>query len=286
MVTLDRQDIISTNKSLRLIKNELEHLLEKGVVSDDTFDSIMRSLPAESSISSAGTPAANRSSVASPPVGAMANLGLGGANRHQNPSPNPAAAPAYQPPVGPPSLPVRNNSNNGAPPPPPPPPPSKPVIAHTRALYKYTAADERDLSFERDDRILIHEYMNDDWWMGQNQRTGAEGIFPKNYVEVDHSAGGGGGGYVDEKAAPYGGPPQPIYHNPNAAPGYPGPPAQQNPYNANVPPMAVADGGSGAQGGSGGKTGEYGKKFGKKLGNAAIFGAGASIGSNIVNSIF
>ncbi|KAK4970450.1 protein that induces appearance of [PIN+] prion when overproduced, partial [Elasticomyces elasticus] len=31
---------------------------------------------------------------------------------------------------------------------------------------------------------------------------------------------------------------------------------------------------------------EMGKKFGKKLGNAAIFGAGATIGGNIVNSIF
>nr|OQO20116.1 hypothetical protein B0A51_10017 [Rachicladosporium sp. CCFEE 5018] len=34
------------------------------------------------------------------------------------------------------------------------------------------------------------------------------------------------------------------------------------------------------------KVEEGGKKFGKKLGNAAIFGAGATIGSNIVNSIF
>ena len=31
---------------------------------------------------------------------------------------------------------------------------------------------------------------------------------------------------------------------------------------------------------------QNGKKFGKKLGNAAIFGAGATIGSNIVNGIF
>jgi LAS seventeen-binding protein 1/2 len=53
--------------------------------------------------------------------------------------------------------------------------------------------------------------------------------------------------------------------------------------------MAVAEqpqqGGGDAQQG-GGKFGEQGKKFGKKLGNAAIFGAGATIGSNIVNSIF
>lgn len=34
------------------------------------------------------------------------------------------------------------------------------------------------------------------------------------------------------------------------------------------------------------KVEEGGKKFGKKLGNAAIFGAGATIGGNIVNSIF
>jgi len=31
---------------------------------------------------------------------------------------------------------------------------------------------------------------------------------------------------------------------------------------------------------------ENGKKFGKKLGNATIFGAGATIGGNLVNSIF
>lgn len=31
---------------------------------------------------------------------------------------------------------------------------------------------------------------------------------------------------------------------------------------------------------------ENGIKFGKKMGNAAIFGAGATIGSNIVNGIF
>jgi len=35
-----------------------------------------------------------------------------------------------------------------------------------------------------------------------------------------------------------------------------------------------------------GKGGEMGKKFGKKLGNAAVFGAGATIGGKIVNSIF
>ncbi|KAI0125166.1 SH3 domain-containing protein [Xylariales sp. AK1849] len=269
---MDRQEIIATNKSLRLIKNELEHLLEKGVVNDDTFDNIMRILPNESTLSSAGTPAHRNAAAAipspapsnqapfSPPINSMANLGLG-----HNPIPSPAP-PAYNA-TGPPSLPQRNNA-------PPLPPPSKPVIAQAKALYKYNAADDRDLSFEREDRILVHEYMNNDWWMGKNQRTGAEGIFPKNYVEIDHS----------EKAGFYA-PQQPTYA-PAQGGAYPGPPAQQNPYNSSVPPMAVA--GDGKQGGeqSGGKGGEMGKKIGKKLGNAAIFGAGATLGGNLVNSIF
>ncbi|KAI0405595.1 SH3 domain-containing protein [Xylaria palmicola] len=267
MVTLDRQEIIANNKSIRIIKNELEQLLEKGVITDHVFDSISRQLPAESSLSGAPTPA---SQPAAPPVSALANLAL-----HRNPSPNPAP-PAYNT-TGPPSLPARNN-------PPPPPPPSKPVVARARALYRYQAADDRDLSFERDDRIAVHEYMNDDWWMGRNERTGAEGIFPKTYVHVDDHG---------EKAGYYA-PAQPTYASPppagtNGAYPPPPPPHAQNPYNAHVPPMAVAQGGGapgGGEGGSSGKVGEAGKKIGKKLGNAAIFGAGATLGGNLVNSIF
>jgi hypothetical protein len=258
----DRQEIMATNKSLRLIKNELETLLERGVLTDEAFDSISRSLPAELSLSgsNAATPA-QRGAVASPPplqsppIQSMANLAI-----QPSPVANQPPPPAYQS-TGPPSLPSRNG--------PPPPPPSKPVLVHAKALYKYTAADDRDLSFERDDQIAVHEYMNDDWWMGRNARTGAEGIFPKNYVEVDHSAA-----YPAEKQNVYGAP----------APGHMGyaapPPAQQNPYDAYAP--APASNGSGSTS----KMNEHGKKFGKKLGNAAVFGAGATIGSNIVNSIF
>lgn len=249
---------------------ELENLLEKGIVDDSTFDNIMRILPAESSLSGAtAAPASRQASAASPapsrnpvslPVHSMANLAV---NSNLASSPGP---PAYNA-TGPPSLPQRNNA-------PPPPPPSKPVIAHAKALYKYAAADDRDLGFERDDKIAVFEYMNDDWWMGKNQRTGAEGIFPKNYVEIDSS----------EKAGFYG-TAQPAYAAQGAG-GYPAPPQGQNPYNANVPPMAVAEGSQQQQDGQGGKGSEMGKKIGKKLGNAAIFGAGATLGGNLVNSIF
>ena len=62
------------------------------------------------------------------------------------------------------------------------------------------------------------------------------------------------------------------------------PPQQQNPYDSAVPPMQMAN--QPAEQHQPGKGSEMGKKFGKKLGNAAIFGAGATIGWNIVNSIF
>ncbi|KAJ6784625.1 hypothetical protein PWT90_09376 [Aphanocladium album] len=273
MVSADRQTIMETNRSLRNIKNELENLLEKGVIDENVFDTINSTLPPESSLSgplrttansSNGTPSNASAAVASPSPAARDNNG----------------------PTSPPTNGFQNmnlNSTSPAPPtyadtPAPGVPPrgagGKPIIAHARALYRYGASDARDLSFEKDDRIAVYEYMNQDWWMGMNERTGHEGIFPRNYVMPEQQQ--------QDFKAPYG-PPQPQY-------GYPqGPPQQQNPYNANVPPMAVAnDGGQQAQGGegAGGKAGEYGKKFGKKLGNAAIFGAGASIGSNIVNSIF
>lgn len=282
----DRQEIIATNKSLRLIKNELETLYEKGVITDAVFDSITQSLPAELSLSgasSAPTP------VHSPPApaAAMASLNLGSANRSVSSTPAPAtqngspAPPAYSSNTnvgGPPQLPTRGG-------PPAVPPPTKPVIAHARALYKYQAADSRDLSFERDDAIAVHEYMNDDWWMGRNQRTGAEGIFPKTYVQIDHNAAPAARssqGYPNEKAGYYA-PQQQNMGTPGG--GYPPPPGpgQGAPYNANYqqPQGQPAEAGKEPS-----KFEEGGKKFGKKLGNAAIFGAGATIGSNIVNSIF
>ncbi|TQW01021.1 hypothetical protein V2A60_002038 [Cordyceps javanica] len=290
MVSADRQTIMETNRSLRNIKNELENLLEKGVIDENVFDTISATLPPESSLSG--------------PLRTTANTGGGGGGGGAPSNPSPAAAsppPATrdyssnynaQPPTqgfqnmhlnaaaspGPPSY-----NDTPAPGVPPRGASGRPIIAHARALYHYGASDARDLTFEKDDRIAVYEYMNQDWWMGMNQRTGQEGIFPRNYVlpEQDHKAPG-----------PYGPPHQQQQQQPQY--GYPaGPPQQQNPYNANVPPMAVADGGGQQQqqqqegeGGAGGKAGEMGKKFGKKLGNAAIFGAGASIGSNIVNSIF
>ncbi|KAJ0159887.1 [PSI+] inducibility protein 3 [Colletotrichum tanaceti] len=269
---MDRQTIIETNRSLRTIKNELENLLEKGVISEDAYDNIHATLPAEIPLHGAASRAAPNAATpvqnnptSPPPTNAMAALNV-------NPSPSPAP-PSYNQ-TGPPSLPARTNE--------------KPVLAHARALYRYAGADARDVALERDDRIAIHEYMNADWWMGRNLRTGQEGIFPKTYVLVEQDSAKGA--FAPPPAQPqYAQPqaqwaPQPQYGTPQPQYAQPqGPPPQQNPYNADAPPQAVADQ---STGGKDGKGAEMGKKFGKKLGNAAIFGAGATIGSNIVNSIF
>ncbi|KAL8386938.1 hypothetical protein RB595_010286 [Gaeumannomyces hyphopodioides] len=286
MVSADRQTIIETNKSLRIIKNELESLYEKGVIDDQAYDSINSLLPAEGSLAgarataSSSTPApAARAPPPAAPTPDISNLSIQD-NARQPPPPygNPSAAA-----------------------PPPPPPSGKPVLSHARALYRYAGADARDCAFERDDRIAVHEYMNADWWMGRNLRTGREGIFPRNYVEpepapvpavaspqqgypVNEKAGGyyGGG---QQQQQPYG---QPVY-------GYqqqPPPQQQQNPYNAPAPPMAVANAPPAQQQEAqpaqqeGGGAGGFAKKAGGKLGNAALFGAGATLGSNLVNSIF
>jgi hypothetical protein len=285
---MDRQRVIETNRSLRLIKNassrrrllfrtptptntrpqELESLLEKNIITDSAFDSIHSLLPAESPL--AGPTRSNNPT----PVPAAAAAALPSPAPSTSPAPrhtpNPAPPSYAQSTASPPNLPQRN-------PPPQAPAPQKPVLAHARALYRYAASDARDCSFDKDDRLAIYEYMNADWWMGRNLRTGGEGIFPRSYVVVDQA----------EKAAPM--PVPGAYHQPQYA-ATPGPvPVAGGGYPLAPPPGPAAQPYQQQpqqQEQEGSKVGEHGKKFGKKLGNAAIFGAGATIGSNIVNSIF
>ncbi|KAG8623069.1 hypothetical protein KVT40_008045 [Elsinoe batatas] len=133
------------------------------------------------------------------------------------------------------------------------PPPSLPPLCTATALYAYAGEDAGDLDLRPNDTVQVSEYMNAEWWKGYNSRTGATGIFPRSYVRVE------------EKAMPAQG--QGLGNN------YGNMPLEQ----------------SGMGNGTGqvpGKGEEMGKKFGKKLGNAAIFGAGATIGGKIVNGIF
>jgi len=146
-----------------------------------------------------------------------------------------------------------NPPSEAAPPPAYPATPQPPVAApltYATALYAYQGGDAGDLALQANDRVAVLEYMNADWWKGRNERTNQEGIFPRNYVKVEDVKG--------PQASNYG----------------------------NMPLDVAQGSGSGNPDGKSGKGAEMGKKVGKKLGNAAIFGAGATIGSNLVNSIF
>ncbi|KAK6531950.1 hypothetical protein TWF694_003114 [Orbilia ellipsospora] len=82
------------------------------------------------------------------------------------------------------------------PPPPPPvahepePEPEAPMAAgsgggHTaKASYDYEAAEENELSFPEGATITDIEFPDEDWWFGRY--NGHEGLFPANYVELNH----------------------------------------------------------------------------------------------------
>ncbi|KAI9927735.1 hypothetical protein MW887_002587 [Aspergillus wentii] len=243
-----------TKRSLRTIRSELEFLTDSSVLTPQQYEAIISQLPDNDQ-----------------PRRALP----------QQPSPPPLRQPqpVHQPPVitaqtQPPPAPyspptnqfagstlnekaaLQNQYSNTPPPPAYPQAQAQPVLSMASALYAYTPTDAGDLALHPHDRIQVLEHMNNDWWRGRNERTNLEGIFPRSYVSV-----------IEEK-------------------GVAAPPAPTNYGNM---PLEVSQGNStpvDADGKKHGKVEEHGKKFGKKLGNAAIFGAGATVGSNIVNSIF
>ncbi|KAK8906537.1 hypothetical protein QC760_005127 [Botrytis cinerea] len=247
-----RQQIMKANRSIRNIKNELENLLEDELIAYDVYELVVSKLPSEISLNSTSSPAPRANAVAPAPVAPVAAFSQLNVNNDNPP-------PSYQ---STPNLPPRGPTQ----------PPARPEVGRATALYRYT--EPEDCNFDVGDTIIIYEYMNDDWWMGKNEKTGKEGVFPSNYVQKHQNQSPQGAYYGNEKAtySPYGSQQQGS-----------APPGPSNPYNSSVPPMAVAEQPTEDKTSKGG---EMGKKFGKKLGNAAIFGAGATIGGNIVNSIF
>lgn len=132
----------------------------------------------------------------------------------------------------------------------PPPPPAyntPPLLTWATALYAYHPTDLGDLPLLPNDRVAVTEYTNGDWWKGRNERTGMEGIFPQKYVQV-----------VDEKSpvSTMTAPPAPSYGN---------------------MPLEVSQGqAASSTPATPGRLETHGKKFGKKLGDATIFGAVSS----------
>lgn len=244
--------VAMTNRSLRNIRSELDFLADASVITPQQHSSILSQLRDLTM---------NLPEVSQPRSEKAAS------------SMSPAATPApTQPPPGPYSPPTSQFANatlneksslhnQFSTPPPPAYQQGPPVLSVASALYAYTPTDAGDLALQPNDRIQVLEHMNNDWWRGRNERTNLEGIFPRSYVRV-----------IEEKSVP----PAPV------------PPAPvPQPTNYGNMPLEVSQSGSGPQAeGKHSRFGEQGKKFGKKLGNAAIFGAGATMGADLVNSIF
>ncbi|KUJ23311.1 uncharacterized protein LY89DRAFT_728071 [Mollisia scopiformis] len=269
----ERQKIIANNKSLRTIKNELESLLENGMISDETYDTVINSLPAETSLNSAARrnvvpPSPIPTPETNPLTAAISNMRINSNSSQEPPSYSSSTA-------APPALPGRAPTQQ----------PERPEIGRATSLYPYEGAPE-DCSFGVNETLVIYEYMNNEWCYGKNLTTGKQGLFPTNYVQIKQQAPtpnpNAYGAYgADKQNAQWGGGYPGQYQQAQAQ--GPPPPGPSNPYNSAVPPMQIAEQ---PVDGKPGKGAEMGKKFGKKLGNAAIFGAGATIGGNIVNSIF
>ncbi|CDO94268.1 unnamed protein product [Kluyveromyces dobzhanskii CBS 2104] len=163
------------------------------------------------------------------------------------------------------------------------------------ALYAFQPQQEGDLALNAGDRIEVLEKLSPEWYKGTC--NGNVGVFPSNYVkpvekkDIEARASVG----TPSQAAVVPTPPQYAAYTPPpqqqqaSSPfppqftGYYGQPGQHQ-MQQQVPQQVPQQQQQPQQSGHAGSAAF--KKFGGKLGNAAIFGAGATIGSDIVNSIF
>ncbi|KAK7205412.1 protein that induces appearance of [PIN+] prion when overproduced [Myxozyma melibiosi] len=243
------------NRSLTAIHTELDFLKNAGVIAPNLYSHLSQVLPRTYT---AGMPPLDLHSAASTPSTEKSQFAA------------PVAAPAAPP-----------QYSSAA--------QMQPEFAE--AMYDYRPSDESDLPLYRGAQIVVIEKVNPDWWRGRDKSSGREGIFPSSYVRVlDGSAS-----HLAPSPAPYresyNVSPQP-YQAPTPQPYFPpaaSPQPQQQPVVVQQQqPQQQQQQQHQQQQQQHQHSGleKAGKKFGKKLGNAAIFGAGATIGSNIVNSIF
>ncbi|CAG59105.1 uncharacterized protein GVI51_F04455 [Nakaseomyces glabratus] len=163
--------------------------------------------------------------------------------------------------------------SNGASPVPPP-----MSLEYVEALYDFQPQQDGDLAIRAGDKIQVLEKPSAEWYRGTV--NGREGMFPSNYVRpaAAPSANLAPPAYDNPKLSPqptvqsFQPPAQPIVAQPSPQPAYYQAPPQQVVVEQQPVQQSSAHNGL--------------KSFGSKLGNAAIFGAGATLGSDLVNSIF
>lgn len=199
-----------------------------------------------------------------------------------------------------------------------------PRVDKVVALYDFTPQQDDDLQLSQGDIIAVLEKPSDNWWKGTNTTTGTTGVFPANYVKpyVDSEDRDFDKEKLKERdrvlpqvpnnnkassptvEPPQGPPPyqqsyqqqppQQYYQQQPPQQYYQQPPPQQYPPSAPYQQPVVQPVGQPyvqpyvqqpvqVQGQEQQSTMS---KIGHQLGSAAIFGAGATIGSDLVNSIF
>ncbi|CAN3376806.1 hypothetical protein DIURU_001586 [Diutina rugosa] len=281
------------NRSLTTVRTELEFLKDSEVITEALYNKIVDSLPQKYQSGAApvdvdvlGGPVAKSTTRESDLSSSFAAMKV----THDTSAPPAGPPPDYKA----------------------PPPQSNKPLGYCKALYDYQSSTNGDLELNEGDRIAITEHLSEDWWKGykKGDHPDKPGVFPSNYVETisesefkeDNSRLAPPPPQKKESfSSNYSQPPpQQQQHQPNYSqssfqsygpmnpqPSYGGyaqfpppstnyyPPQQYQQAPAPVPVQQEEHHHGGAM-----------KKFGSKLGNAAIFGAGATIGSDIVNSIF
>lgn len=173
-------------------------------------------------------------------------------------------------------------------------------VTLAEVLYDFQPQQSGDLALKRGDKITIIEKLSQDWFKGADCNKN-EGVFPANYVKIIEGK--------PEAGRPMAPPPPPSYSSANAVSKtstnssqsyYQQPPQQQQNTQQQVPPFPPASTNyyqqqqpvqqqqqqtPQQQQQQQQKPSAFGK-IGSQLGNAFVFGAGATLGGDLVNSIF
>ncbi|KAG4304119.1 hypothetical protein PORY_002483 [Pneumocystis oryctolagi] len=142
-------------------------------------------------------------------------------------------------------------------------------IFQAEALYDYEGEDEDDLSLKTGDKINVLEYVNEDWWRGTC--NGKEGIFPANHVKKLPAFLGNERSSLSQKSPQdHGLQKESTSYSQKGYYSYQQQsqqqPMQQQQQQYNQEKKVI-------------------NNVGKKFGNAAVFGAGAALGSHLVGGI-
>ncbi|XBW34584.1 hypothetical protein QEN19_000147 [Hanseniaspora menglaensis] len=173
---------------------------------------------------------------------------------------------------------------------------------YAEVLYDFDPQQNGDLGLKKGDKIIILEKLSQDWFKGKD-KDNKEGVFPANYVKVLE------GNKEANRPLP---PPPPSYNSSNTLPvtntgsnsSYyqqpipqqqeqqvyqqqtaPFPPASTNYYQQQQPVQQQQQPTQQQQQQQSNQPSKFGN-IGSKLGNAFVFGAGATLGGDLVNSIF